>query len=68
MRLLQILGVLLLVPSALVFFLLLDRGTDSPLVYLSAVGMNVGLGVALYATLILWTDDWGALAEADTSV
>jgi len=51
------LGVLLLVPSALAFFSLLMQGTDSPLVYLSAVGMYVGLGLALYATLIVWSDD-----------
>jgi hypothetical protein len=39
------------VPSGLVFFLLVTRGTDPPLV--TAVSMYVGLGLALYATLIL---------------
>lgn len=57
MRLLQLIGVLLFVPGALAFFWFLNRGTDSPLVYLTAVSMYLGLALALYATVILWVDD-----------
>jgi hypothetical protein len=57
MRLLLLLGVLLFVPGALGFFWLLDRGTDSLLVYLTAGGMYLGLALALYASVILWGND-----------
>jgi hypothetical protein len=33
------------------------RGADSPLVYVAAVAMYGGLGIALYAIVILLTDD-----------
>jgi hypothetical protein len=56
MRLLQPLGVLLFVPGALALFLLLKEGAQSYLVYPAAVS-NLGLALALYATVILWTDD-----------
>jgi hypothetical protein len=39
------------------FFLLVLRGSDSPLVYVIAASMYVGLGLTLYASVILWTDD-----------
>jgi hypothetical protein len=57
MRVLQLLGVLLFVPSALAFYHFVDRGTDSPLVYLTGVGTYLGLAFALYASVILWSDD-----------
>jgi len=57
MRVLQLLGVLLFVPSAFAFYHFVDRGTDTPLVYLTGVSMYVGLALALYATLMLWGDD-----------
>ena len=57
MKLLLLLGVLLLVPSALGFFLLVMRGTDSYLTYLAAASLYVGLGLTLYATVMLWTED-----------
>jgi len=57
MRLLQLLGVLLFVPGALALFLLLKEGAQSYLVYPAAVSMYLGLALALYATVILWTDD-----------
>jgi hypothetical protein len=57
MRVLQLLGVLLFVPSALAFYHLVDRGTDSPLVYLTGASTYVGLAFALYATVMLWSDD-----------
>jgi hypothetical protein len=57
MRVLQLLGVLLFVPSALAFYHLVDRGMDSPLVYLTGVSTYVGLAFALYASVILWSDD-----------
>jgi hypothetical protein len=57
MRLLQLLGVLPFVPSGLAFFLLVTRGADSPLVYLTAVSMCVGLGLAQ-------TSSWPALSRA----
>jgi hypothetical protein len=57
MRLLQLIGVLLFVPGAFAFFWFLNRGTDSPLVYLTAASMYLGLALALYATVILWVDD-----------
>jgi hypothetical protein len=57
LRLLQAVGVLTLVPSATMFFLLVLRGSDSPLVYVIAASMYVGLGLTLYASVILWTDD-----------
>jgi hypothetical protein len=57
LRLLQVLGVLTFVPSAVIFFWLVVRGTDSVLVYVAAIAMYVGLGVTLYATVMLWVDD-----------
>jgi hypothetical protein len=57
MKLLLVLGVLLLVPSALGFYLLVMRGTDSYLTYLAAASLYVGFGLALYATVMLWTED-----------
>jgi hypothetical protein len=50
-RVLQLLGALLCVPSAITFFVLMDRGNDSPLLYASAAAMYVGFAVALFATL-----------------
>jgi hypothetical protein len=52
------LGLLLLVPGALAFFFLVMRGSDSYLVYLTAGLLYVGLGLTLYASVVLWTDDW----------
>src|SRR6476646_2936876 len=57
MRVLQLLGVLLFVPSALAFYHLVDRGTDSALVYLTGASMYVGLAFALYASVMLWGSD-----------
>ena len=57
MRVLQLVGVLLFVPSALAFYHLVDRGTDSPLVYLTGASTYVGLAFALYATVMLWSAD-----------
>ncbi len=57
MRLLQLLGVLLFVPSGFAFYILVDRGTDSPLVYLAGMSLYVGLALALYATVVLWGSD-----------
>jgi hypothetical protein len=54
---LLLLGLLLLVPGALAFFFLVMRGSDS-LVYLTAGLLYVGLGLTLYASVVLWTDDW----------
>jgi hypothetical protein len=45
------------VPGALALFLLLKEGAHSYLVYPAAVSMYLGLALALYATVILWTDD-----------
>jgi hypothetical protein len=52
-------GILLFLPSAALFYGLVHRGTDSPLVYLAAMAMYVGLGIALYAIVILLTNDEG---------
>jgi hypothetical protein len=57
MKLLLVLGVLLFVPSALVFFVLVMRGAESHLVYISAASMYIGFGLTLYAIVTLWTDD-----------
>jgi hypothetical protein len=57
MKLLLDLGVLLLMPSALGFYLLVMRGTDSYLTYLAAASLYVGLGLTLYAIVMLWTED-----------
>ena len=54
---LQLLGVLLFVPSALAFYHLVDRGMDSALVYLTGASMYVGLAFALYASVMLWGSD-----------
>ena len=54
---LLLLGLLLLVPGALAFFFLVMRGSDSYLVYLTAGCLYVGLGLTLYAIVVLWTDD-----------
>jgi hypothetical protein len=54
---LLLLGLLLLVPGALAFFFLVMRGSDSYLVYLTAGCVYVGLGLTLYASVVLWTDD-----------
>ena len=54
---LLLLGLLLLVPGALAFFFLVMRGSDSYLVYLTAGCLYVGLGLTLYASVVLWTDD-----------
>jgi len=51
-RLLQLVGALLCVPSAIVFFMLLNEGTDSPLVYVAAAAMYVGFALTLYASLV----------------
>jgi len=51
-RLLQVVGVLLCVPSAITFFVMVVEGIDSPLVYATSAGMYVGFAVALYATLV----------------
>jgi hypothetical protein len=56
MKLLLVLGVLLLVPSV-GFYLLVMRGTDSHLTYLAAASLYVGLGLTLYATVMLWAED-----------
>ena len=53
----QLLGVLLFVPSGFAFYILVDRGTDSPLVYLTGMSLYVGLALALYATVVLWGSD-----------
>jgi hypothetical protein len=50
-RLLQLLGALLCVPGAIAFFVLIDRGIDSPLIYLTATAMYVGFALALYESL-----------------
>jgi hypothetical protein len=50
-RLLQLLGALLCVPGAITFFVLLDQGVDTPLLYPTAAAMYVGFAIALYATL-----------------
>jgi hypothetical protein len=50
-------GVLLFLLSAALFYRLVHRGADSPLVYVTAVAMYAGLGIALYAIVILLTDD-----------
>jgi hypothetical protein len=55
--LLLFVGLALLVLGAGGFFVLLLRGAESILVYPAAVCMYVGLGLTLYATLMLWTDD-----------
>lgn len=55
--LLLALGVLMLVPSAIFFFMLVMRGTDLLLVYVAAATMYVGMGITLYATVVLWTED-----------
>jgi hypothetical protein len=57
LRLLLALGVLMLVPGAIFFFTLVMRGTDSLLVYVAAATMYVGMGITLYATVVLWTED-----------
>ena len=54
---LLLLGLLLLVPGALAFFFLVMRGSDSYLVYLTASCLYVGLGLTLYASVVLWTED-----------
>ena len=54
---LLLLGLLLLVPGGLAFFFLVMRGSDSYLVYLTAGCLYVGLGLTLYAIVVLWTDD-----------
>jgi len=51
-RLLQLIGALLCVPSTIVFFMLLNEGTDSPLVYVAAAAMYVGFALTLYASLV----------------
>jgi hypothetical protein len=56
MRLL-LLGLLLLVPSALGFIVLVMRGAESFLVYICAASMYVGFGLTLYAIVILWNPD-----------
>jgi len=53
--LLLLVGLLLLVLGAVGFFVLLMRGTESILVYPTAACMYVGLGVTLFATLVLWS-------------
>jgi hypothetical protein len=50
-------GILLFLPSAAYFYGLVHQGTDSPLVYLAAIAMYAGLGIAVYAIVILLTDD-----------
>jgi hypothetical protein len=50
-------GILLFLPSAALFYRLVHRGVDTPLVYVAAVAMYAGLGIALYAIVILLTDD-----------
>jgi hypothetical protein len=57
LRVLQLLGVLLFVPSVLVFYHIVDRGIDSPLVYLTGVSTYLGLAFALYASVMLWGSD-----------
>ncbi len=47
----------MLVPSAIFFFTLVMRGTDSLLVYVAAATMYVGMGITLYTTVVLWTED-----------
>jgi hypothetical protein len=51
-----LLGLLLLASGAVGFFFLLMRGAESILVYPAAACMYVGLGLTLYAMLMLWTD------------
>jgi len=52
-----ILGLLLMIAGAAGFFAFLMRGTESIVIYPLAALMYVGLGLALYAIVTLWTDD-----------
>lgn len=56
MRLLLI-GLLILVPSAIWFFVLVFYGSDSPVIYVVAASMYVGLGLTLYTIVTLSTED-----------
>jgi hypothetical protein len=50
-------GFAMLVPSSLVFFWLVHRGSDSPIMYLVAAIMYAAVGMTLFALVIRWTDD-----------
>jgi hypothetical protein len=50
-------GVLIFLPSAVLLYWLVHRGADTPLIYVAVIAMYAGLGIALYAVVILLTDD-----------
>jgi hypothetical protein len=54
---LLLLGLLLLVPGGTRILFPVMQGSDSYLVYLTAGCLYVGLGLTVYASVVLWTDD-----------
>jgi hypothetical protein len=57
LKLLKTIGIAMLVLSAMTFFWLVHRGSDSPILFLAAAIMYASAGITLFAIVIRWSDD-----------